>query len=103
MALEQEQESEHLQSRTESMRKIETILNEVATIFTRLGTIVKMHEVLIERLSSLLFQEDNLPNFCVRIDKNTEETLVNVQKGKKNLLQVYDDVSGWRKTILTVK
>eukprot|EP01016_Furgasonia_blochmanni_P036775 TRINITY_DN4241_c0_g1_i1.p1 TRINITY_DN4241_c0_g1~~TRINITY_DN4241_c0_g1_i1.p1 ORF type:complete len:204 (-),score=43.18 TRINITY_DN4241_c0_g1_i1:293-904(-) len=84
-ALEQEQESEHLSSRVESMKKIESILNEVATIFTRLGTIVKMHEVLIER-----------------IDKNTEETLINVQKGKKNLLQVYDDVSGWRKTILTI-
>jgi syntaxin 5 len=42
------------------------MLGEVAGIFEKMGTIVKMHETMIER-----------------IDKNTEDALINVEKGKK--------------------
>lgn len=44
------------------------MLNDIATVFQRVGTMVKMHETMIDR-----------------IDKYTDDSLSNVQKGRKEL------------------
>lgn len=42
-------ERKSMTKRADMMKNIETMLNEVGTIFQRLGTMVKMHEVMIDR------------------------------------------------------
>jgi syntaxin 5 len=42
-------ERKQIEHRADLMKNIEKMMNEVATIFTRLGTMVKMHEVMIDR------------------------------------------------------
>jgi len=80
-----ELENEYLKSRSESIKNIEKMLGEVASIFQRISALVQMQEVMIDR-----------------IDKHTEDTLVNVTKGKKHLISVYDNISSNRRMIFTV-
>jgi len=80
-----ELENEYLQSRSDSIRNIEKMLNEVAGIFQRISAMVHMQEVMVDR-----------------IDKDTEDTLVNVTKAKKHIFNIYTDVSSNRKMIFTV-
>jgi len=61
------------------------MLNEVAGIFQRISTLIQMQEVMIDR-----------------IDKHTEDTLVNVEKANKHLRNIYSDISSNRKMIFTV-
>eukprot|EP01017_Pseudomicrothorax_dubius_P044882 TRINITY_DN764_c0_g1_i9.p1 TRINITY_DN764_c0_g1~~TRINITY_DN764_c0_g1_i9.p1 ORF type:complete len:287 (+),score=44.97 TRINITY_DN764_c0_g1_i9:164-1024(+) len=78
-------ERKHLTRRADAMKNLERMMGEVATIFHRLGTIVQMHEVMIDR-----------------IDKTTEDTLVNIEKGKKHLIQIHEDISSYRGLIIKV-
>ena len=57
----------------------------MSSIFTKMGTIVKMHEGMIER-----------------IDHNAEMSQLNVKKGKKEVKSIFEDVSNNRKLILKV-
>ncbi len=54
------------------MKNIEKMIGEVAGIFQRLGNIVQMQDVMIDRL-----------------DKNTDESLESLDKGRKNINEVY--------------
>jgi syntaxin 5 len=51
-----------------SMQKIENMLNDIAGVFQRVGTMVRLQETMIER-----------------IDKYTDDASANVQKGRKEL------------------
>jgi len=82
---EHELEAEYLKSRSDSIKNIEKMLNEVAGIFQRISTLIQMQEVMIDR-----------------IDKHTEDTLVNVEKANKHLRNIYSDISSNRKMIFTV-
>jgi syntaxin 5 len=82
---EHELETEYLKGRSESIKNIEKMLGEVAVIFQRISTLVQMQETMIDR-----------------IDKHTEDTLVNVTKGKKHLISIYDNISSNRRMIFTV-
>lgn len=75
----------YFQSRMESMKNIEKMLHEVSGIFQRLGAMVKMHEVMIDR-----------------IDKNTDDTIEYVEKGKKELFTHYSDIRSNRGLMLKV-
>lgn len=44
-------------TRNQSMRQIESLLNDISSVFQKLGSIVQHHEVMIDR-----------------IDKNTDDT-----------------------------
>ena len=59
------------------MRKIEGMLNDVAVVFQRLGTMVKMQETMIDRFVYFIKIH--------RIDKYTEDSVHNVRKGRKEL------------------
>jgi syntaxin 5 len=50
-----------------------------------LGTIVRLHEVMIDR-----------------IDKNTEDSLINVEKGRKSLSEAYRSISSNRALIIKI-
>ena len=54
------------------MKNIEKMLNEVGGIFQRLGNYVKMHESMIDR-----------------IDKDTDDSLMNIENGRKILSKTY--------------
>jgi t-SNARE complex subunit (syntaxin) len=60
------------EQRIDSMKNIEKMIGEIGSIFQRLGNIVQMHEVMIDR-----------------IDKNTDSSLQSIEKGKKNINEVY--------------
>jgi len=60
-------------------------MEEVMGIFTRISSMVQMHEVMIER-----------------IDKDTEDSLRNVEGGKKNLVKIFKDMSSTRRLIISV-
>lgn len=45
----QEEEIQHLESRAGAMKNIESMIKETAHVFQRLGNIVKMQEVMIDR------------------------------------------------------
>ena len=59
---------EFKQNRNESMKNIEKMIGDIAQVFNRLGSIVQMHEVMIDR-----------------IDKNTDQSLDSLEKGRKNI------------------
>lgn len=67
------------------MQNVKKVLNEVASMFTRFGHIVKSHDIMFER-----------------IDKNAEESLYNVKQGEKNLRGAYQMISSNRSLILKV-
>lgn len=71
--------------RLESVKNINKWVREVGSIFTKMTTIVKMQEGIVER-----------------IDHNSERTSINVDKGKKEIKSIYDDVSSNRMLILKV-
>lgn len=50
------------------MKNIEKMIGDIAQVFNRLGSIVQMHEVMIDR-----------------IDKNTDQSLDSLEKGRKNI------------------
>lgn len=50
-----------------------------------MGTIVRLHEVMIDR-----------------IDKNTEDSLINVEKGRKSLSEAYRSISSNRALIIKI-
>lgn len=74
------------------MKRIETMLSDVATVFQRIGTMVKMQETMIDRYLSQR----------LRIDKYTEDAQYNVDKGRKELQSAYKRVSENRGMILKV-
>lgn len=47
--LQEEEETSHLQTRAGAMKNIESMIKETAHVFQRLGNIVKMQEVMIDR------------------------------------------------------
>ena len=61
------------------------MLNDIGQAFQRLGTIVKLHEVMIDR-----------------IDRNTEDSLINVEKGRKSLSEAYRSISSNRALIIKI-
>ena len=61
------------------------MLNDVGQAFQRLGTIIKLHEVMIDR-----------------IDKNTDDTLKNVEKTRKSLADTHKQVSSGRALMIKV-
>jgi syntaxin 5 len=67
------------------MKNITKIVNEVATMFQKLGSVVKWHETMIET-----------------IDKHTEDSLHSVEKGRKNLMGAYKSISSQRALIVKV-
>lgn len=71
--------------RQQSLKKIQEILTDIGGIYQRLGTMVQMHDVMIDR-----------------IDKDTDDSMHNVEKGKKTLLEVYTSVSSKRKLIIKI-
>ncbi|KAM3147789.1 hypothetical protein pb186bvf_000117 [Paramecium bursaria] len=73
------------QDKLTSMKKIEQMLNDIATVFQRVGTMVKMHETMIDR-----------------IDKYTDDSLSNVQKGRKELQEAHKRISENRGFILKI-
>ncbi|CAD8116569.1 unnamed protein product [Paramecium sonneborni] len=68
-----------------SMQKIESMLNEIAGVFQRVGVMVKLQETMIER-----------------IDKYTDEASLNVSKGRKELQESHKKISSNRGLILKV-
>lgn len=83
--LQKADEVEHLKRRQDSVRNIQKALEETMGIFTRISSVVQMHDVMIER-----------------IDKNVEDSVHNVQKGKKNLLKYYKNMTSSRRWIISV-
>lgn len=71
--------------RLESMKNINGLLKDISGIFTKMSTIVHMHEGMIER-----------------IDSEVEGTETNIKQGKKEIKKMYQDVSSNRKLILKV-
>jgi syntaxin 5 len=71
--------------RQQSLTKIQEILTDIGGIYQRLGTMVQMHDVMIDR-----------------IDKDTDDSMHNVEKGKKTLLEVYTSVSSKRRLIIKI-
>jgi len=45
----QEEEINHLQSRAGAMKNIESMIKDTANVFQRMGNIVKMQEIMIDR------------------------------------------------------
>jgi syntaxin 5 len=76
---------EGLRKKNESVKSIQKTMEEIMGIFTRISSMVQMHEVMIER-----------------IDKDTEDTLRNVEGGKKNLVKIFKDMSSTRRLIISV-
>ncbi|CAD8085856.1 unnamed protein product [Paramecium primaurelia] len=68
-----------------SMQKIESMLNDIAGVFQRVGTMVRLQETMIER-----------------IDKYTDEAQINVSKGRKELQESHKRISSNRGLILKV-
>jgi syntaxin 5 len=54
------------------MKNIEKMIGEVASIFQRMGNMVQQHDVMIDS-----------------IDKNTDQSLDSLEKGRKNINEVY--------------
>ena len=61
------------------------MLNDIGQAFQRLGTIVKLHEVMRDR-----------------IDRNTEDSLINLEKGRKSLSEAYRSISSNRALIIKI-
>jgi len=76
---------EALKNKRESARGVQKTLEEVMGIFQRISTMVQMHDVMIQR-----------------IDKDTDDSLRNIEDGKKRLVNIYKDLSGMRKLIISI-
>jgi len=81
----QNHDLEGLRKKNETVKSIQKTMEEVMGIFTRISSMVQMHEVMIER-----------------IDKDTEDSLRNVEGGKKNLVKIFKDMSSTRRLIISV-
>jgi len=81
----QHHDLEGLRKKNETVKGIQKTMEEVMGIFTRISSMVQMHEVMIER-----------------IDKDTEDSLRNVEGGKKNLVKIFKDMSSTRRLIISV-
>lgn len=97
----QEEEIKHLETRAGAMKNIESMIKETAHVFQRLGNIVKMQEIMIDRFF-FLYYYIKFFFFKKRIDKDTDDALINVEKGRKILTQTYRDISSNRGLILRV-
>lgn len=73
------------QDKLDSMKKIEEMLNQVASVFQRIAATVKMHEIMLDR-----------------IDSSTSDSLSNVQKGRKELTKAHERISQNRGLIIKV-
>ncbi len=71
--------------RLDSMKNIEKMIGEVASIFQRMGNMVQQHDVMIDS-----------------IDKNTDQSLDSLEKGRKNINEVYQHTMSNRALILKV-
>lgn len=71
--------------RVESMKKIRGVLKDVSSIFNKMGTMVKMHEGMIER-----------------IDQDADHSERNVDKAKGEVRKIFEDQASNRKLILQV-
>ena len=72
----EEQKREGLQRRADTLKNIEKMIHEVGSIFQRIGSITKMQEQMVDR-----------------IDKDTDDTLLHLEKGKGHLIEHLKDVS----------
>ena len=82
---EQSTSNEYLASRASAVESIESTLSELASMYTRLTSLVSQQEEVI-----------------VRIDSQLEETTVNLERGHQELLKYFDNISGNRMLILKV-
>jgi len=85
MMAQENHDIEFLKKRQDSVKSIQKALEEVGGIFTRISTMVQMHEVMIER-----------------IDKDTEDSLKHVEGGKKELVKYFKDISSMRRMIISI-
>ena len=75
--------SDYLESRTEAVQKIESTLQELATMYQRLATLVAVQN-----------------EMTLRIDSQMDTVLENVKAGHNSLLKTLENVSGNRWLIL---
>ncbi|EGR33408.1 snare domain protein [Ichthyophthirius multifiliis] len=69
----------------DAMKVIRQQLENVSQMFVRIGTMVKMHETMIDR-----------------IDKDTDVAIINVEKGKQHIMNAYRYASSTRGLIFRI-
>lgn len=72
-------------NKSEQLNQIKDTLGEIAQTFTRFSEMVSMQELMVRR-----------------IDEDSEMTLENAEKAKKEIVTHYNNISSYRKTIIKI-
>mmetsp|Transcript_19192 Transcript_19192/g.21513 ORF Transcript_19192/g.21513 Transcript_19192/m.21513 type:complete len:114 (+) Transcript_19192:544-885(+) len=76
---------EMIENRSKDLENIKEVLAEINQMFTKFSEIVNTQQLMVER-----------------IDTDTEMALINVEKGKKELSEHYQNVSSYRNLIFKI-